>query len=201
MNNILILMILSTLFSALNPSRNASDQSGKKTDKWFEKKEWLEGWKSVPDESIDRRQFSESYRKHRERWEKAFQFLRDNDFGKMELKRYDILGDELYATVSRYLTKDAGEAAFEAHRKYIDIQYVTEGKEWIGIAPLSYKRTMIQPYDAEKDIEFMTVSGGTERLALPGRFFIFFPSDAHKPGLADGSKGNVLKIVVKVKAD
>ncbi len=180
--------------------KNSGYQSEKKNDKWFEKREWLQGWKAIPDSSIDKKELEVSYKKFRDRWVKAFGFLKNNELRSMELKRYDIDGDNVYATVSEYITKSPGDTHYEAHRKYIDIQYVVSGKERIGIAPLSTKQAVIQPYDPVKDIEFMSVSGGREHLAIPGRFFILFPGDAHMPGLMDGSKDTVRKVVVKIKA-
>jgi YhcH/YjgK/YiaL family protein len=142
-----------------------------------------------------------SYFKNKERWDKAFSFLKSNDLSGLELKRYDIDGDNLYAPVSEYLTKNEEDAKYEAHQKYIDIQYVVSGKEQIGVAPMSQKKDIIQPYDATKDIEFLTVTNGENRTALPDRFFIFFPGDAHRPGLKDGENSPVRKVVVKVKVD
>lgn len=175
--------------------------SSKKIDKWFEKGDWLNGWQVMPDQSINRKAFAISYFKDKERWDKAFNFLKSNDLSGLELKRYDIDGNNLYAPVSEYLTKNEEDARYEAHQKYIDIQYVVSGKELIGVAPLSHKKDVLEPYDASKDIEFLTVTNGENRLATPDIFFIFFPEDAHRPGLKDGENSPVRKIVVKVKID
>lgn len=175
--------------------------SDKKISKWFEKGEWLNGWTVSPDASVNRKAFAVSYLKYKERWDKAFTFLNNSDLSKLELKRYDIDGDNLYATVSEYITKNEEDVKFEAHQKYIDIQYIVTGKEQIGIAPISLKKEVLVPYDATKDIELMTVTQGTDLKAAPERFFIFFPSDAHNPGLKDGENSMVRKVVVKVKVD
>jgi len=66
---------------------------------------------------------------------------------------------------------------------------------------MSLKKDVLEPYDGTKDIEFLTVTGGENRLADPDRFFIFFPEDAHRPGLKDGENSPVRKVVVKVKVD
>ena len=102
----------------------------------------------------------------------------------------------MYAPVSEYLTNNIEGSKFEAHQKYIDIQFVVTGKEQIGIAPISMKKEVLTPYDPTKDIEFMTVTQGTFLKAAPDRFFIFFPSDAHGPGLKDGENSQVRKVVV-----
>jgi len=204
MKNSLLIIIVMTVLSGLTGCADSTDPSvwsSKKIDQWFEKGDWLNGWQVKPDQSIDRKEFAVSYFKNRERWDKAFSFLKNSDLQGLELKRYDIEGDDLYAPVSEYLTKNEEDARYEAHRKYIDIQYVIIGKELIGVAPLSQKKEILEPFDSTKDIEFFTVTGGVDHLALPDRFFIFFPGDAHRPGLKDGENSPVRKIVVKVKVD
>jgi YhcH/YjgK/YiaL family protein len=154
----------------------------------------VNGWQVQPDQSINRKAFAVSYFRNKERWDKAFIFLKSSDLTALELKRHDIDGDNLYAPVSEYLTKNEEDARYEAHQKYIDIQYVVSGKELIGVAPMSQKKDVLEAYDSTKDIEFLTVTGGENRPALPDRFFIFFPED-HRPGLKDGENSPVRKVV------
>ena len=192
-----VLMSIAGIYGTQDPAL----WSNKKIDRWFERKEFIKGWNVRPDKSINRRAFAVSYFRNRERWDKAFNFLMSNDFTNMELKRYDIDSNNLYATVSEYLSKDPSTVSYEAHQKYIDIQYVASGEELIGIAPLVKMTGIVSPYDPAKDIEFLNISGGIDYKADPGRFFIFFPEDAHRPGLRDGDKATVRKVVVKLKVD
>ena len=204
MKNLLLKIMVLTVFFGLfgcKSSDDPSEWSSRQIDKWFEKDKWLNDWQVKPDASINRKEFAVSYFRHKERWDKAFTFLKENDLTKLELKRYDIDGDNLYAPVSEYLTKNEADARYEAHRKYIDIQYVISGKELIGVAPISDTKDILVPYDAVKDIVFMTVNQIKNLPATPDRFFIFFPDDVHRPGLKDGENSNVRKIVVKVKID
>lgn len=182
-------------------SRDPCTWSNKKIDKWFTKRDWRNGWSVLPDASINRKALAVSYFKNRERWDKAFNFLKSSDLSKLELKHYDIDGDNLFATVSEYISKNEEAANFEAHRKYIDIQYVISGKEVINIAPITTVKEVVIPYDVTKDIEFVTVSKVVNYKADPVRFFIFFPDDAHRPGLKDGVNSPVRKIVIKLKVD
>jgi biofilm protein TabA len=202
-NKTLTIMVLKSIFDLMGStsSSDPSTWSSKQIDKWFAKGEWSEGWTITPDASINKREFAVTYFKNKERWAKAFKFLKGNDLTKLELKRYDIDGDNLFATVSEYQSKNEETAKFEAHRKYIDIQYVISGKEIMNIAPINTVKEVLNPYDAAKDIEFVTVSKVVNYKASPSNFFIFFPSDAHRPGLKDGVNSAVRKIVIKVKVD
>jgi len=187
--------------SGCGTSNDPATWSNEKINRWFEQGEWLNGWKVKPDESINRKTFAISYFKNKDRWDKAFEFMKDNDLSNLELRRHDIDGDNLYVPVSEYMTKNEEDARYEAHKKYIDIQYIVSGKELIGLAPASLKKDILEAYDETKDIEFMTVTEGKNHLATPENFFIFFPDDIHRPGLKDGDNSPVRKIVVKVKVD
>ena len=197
------IMALISIFGLSGCSGNTdpSEWSKSKTDKWFEKGDWHKGWAVTPDNSINRLAFLKEYFKDSGRWNKAFAFLKDNDLAKLELKRYDLDGDSLYVIVSEYNTKDPEDARFEAHRKYIDIQYVVSGVELIGIAPLVSRVSVLQEYDATKDIEFLSVKQGMTVQATEASFFIFFPDDAHMPGLKVTTNAPVRKVVVKIKID
>ncbi len=199
-----IIAMLLMGFMELSGCRGVTDPtvwSQEKLDRWFNSTGWQNGWDVKPDSSIDKRDLAVAYFKHKDRWDKAFRFLKDNDLEVIELKRYDIDGDNLFATVSEYFTKDPDTAEFEAHRKYIDIQYVIRGKEIINIAPIATVEKVLSPYNEEKDIEFVTVENIINYTATPERFFIFFPDDAHRPGIKDQVNAKVRKIVIKVKAD
>lgn len=199
---ILLTMVLTGLTGIFGCSSDPSEWNDDKINEWFAKGEWLNGWQVEPDASVNKREFAISYFRNKERWDKAFDFLKSNDLRSLELKRYDIDGDNLYAPVSEYLSKKEGEAKFEAHRKYIDIQYVISGEEKIGVAPMSQKNDVVTPYDETKDIEFMTVKDSTYHKATQQNFFIFFPDDIHKPGMRTGEDSTLVKkIVVKVKVD
>jgi biofilm protein TabA len=204
MKKVIVIIMAIISFFGFTGSKNDSDPSTwstKKIDKWFASKEWCAGWNITPDASINKKELAVSYFKNKQRWDKAFKFLKTSDLSKLELKRYDIDGDNLFATVSEYLSKNEETTRFEAHRKYIDIQYVISGKEIMNIAPLINAKEVVTPYDAAKDIEFLTVDKINNYSATPANFFIFFPSDAHRPGLKDGLNANVRKIVIKVKVD
>ena len=197
-----ILVLIS--FIGLTGSKTATDPttwSDKKIEKWFTEKKWSEGWTVAPDASINKREFAVAYFKNNERWEKAFKFLKNSDLMKLEPKRYDIDGDNLYATISEYNTKNEETTKFEAHRKYIDIQYVIKGKEIMNLTPRALVKDVVTPYDSAKDIEFMNVEKMVNHTATPAIFFIFFPTDAHRPGIKDGVNAPVRKIVIKVKVD
>lgn len=200
---IIIVMLFSVFFGSagFNSSPDPSKWSSKKVESWFSQEEWLNGWAVKPDASIDKREFAIAYFRNKERWNKAFLFLKNNDLNKLELKRYDLDGDNLYVTVSEYATKNNEDAKYESHKKYIDIQYVAAGSEMIGLAPASQIGKITSEYNEGNDIAFYTVGKSQEIKATSDRFFIFLPSDIHRPGVKVSENAKVRKVVVKVKID
>ena len=183
--------------SACDPASHPSKWSEQKLKEWFDSGQFLNGLQMIPDASIDLRTFAIHYYDNKAKWDKSFAYLKNTDLTQLALGRVEI-GDGVYATVSEYLPKDREGMLFEAHKQYIDIQYIIAGKELIDVAPLK-NTTITKPYNAEGDAMFGTVTGFSALKATPGRFFVFFPNDAHRPGMKDGDENiTVRKIVVKL---
>jgi biofilm protein TabA len=126
----------------------------------------------------------------------ALEFLARKDLAALEIGRHDIDGDKVYALVQQYETRPREKGKWEAHRRYIDVQYVAAGIETMGYAPLD-KLTVTQPYAEEKDC--LLLSGEGSFLTVPEKtFVVFFPQDAHMPCLAFAAPVPVRKVVVKV---
>jgi YhcH/YjgK/YiaL family protein len=133
------------------------------------------------------------------RFAAAFSFLKqlpaDQPSG-----RYPLDGDDCFALVQTYTTKPSAAAKFEAHRKYIDIQFVQAGRETIFWTPLNTLTEIVQPYDADKDIAFYATPAHMVPIHLrAGEFTIFFPEDGHAPGMEYGGLTEVRKTVIKVR--
>lgn len=147
---------------------------------------------------IDKLSNSQLYSGLGERINKAFAYLKETDFSKIELGKYEIDGENIFALVNEYNTKDQNEGKLEAHKKYIDVQFVAKGKELMGYAPLE-NQTIIEPYNEQNDITFF--SGEKSFTLVEERMFaIFFPTDVHLPGIKVDEPAYVKKVVVKVKA-
>ncbi len=104
------------------------------------------------------------------------------------------------AIVSEYTTKEVNENGYEAHREYIDIQYLLKGYEKICCLPLEYLRET-KPYLLEKDAVFYEEAGlkPQEMIIGNGYFAIFYPQDGHMPCLISNLSEEVRKVVLKVK--
>lgn len=126
----------------------------------------------------------------------AIDFLLHNNLESLQLGRHAIHGDIVFVTV---MTAELGlGATWEKHRKYIDKQIPLAQGESIAWAP----------EDSILDFSFCNAAKGDiqlsrdpqEGLVCPipqGWFGIYFPTDAHRPGIGQGS---TRKAVVKVAA-
>lgn len=155
---------------------------------------------ALPDSMTDLVAWEKHYQMYPERWEQTFDYLAHTNLDSLPLGRIE-LSEDVYITISEYETKEPGDALYEAHRKYIDIQYLISGSEYIGILRDTTLLKEMQPYNEEKDIAFYTSNGGTLRKATPGNFFIFFPQDVHRPCVKEKEQVTVKKLVVKMKVD
>lgn len=150
---------------------------------------------------VDRLENAAAYQALGPRIAAALDYLRATDFSTMPHGRHDLDGDRLFAIVQRYQPKPLDQAAWEAHRVYLDVQYVFHGAERIGYAAAREDTPEAVPYNEEKDVVFYDVRGDFFELRA-GSFAIFGPQDIHAPGLAPVRPSPdpwVHKVVVKCR--
>lgn len=127
----------------------------------------------------------------------GLRFLETLPDGQLSDERVEIDGDAVFARFQRY-TSVAGEGRFyEAHRRYIDIQYIASGRERIRVTNLEVLAEQT-PYDAERDVAFYAQAPGTDIILGAGDFAILFPHEAHLPMMPVDDPAEVRKVVVKV---
>ena len=111
--------------------------------------------------------------------------------------RHELAGGA-YAVEMAYLAKPRAEGFFETHRRFIDVQVVVAGEELMELAAAP-RLGVTQAYDAAKD---MTKHADTDAASvlrvMAGDAAVFWPEDAHMPGLAVQAPALVRKTVVKV---
>lgn len=99
--------------------------------------------------------------------------------------------------VQQGTTKPWQDALLEAHREYLDIQYILEGEDTVGWAPVD-TLTPAGEFDTEKDCGFYT-GDNTPVVIKAGYCYVLFPEDAHAPCTHLEQPSDYKKIVVKLK--
>lgn len=164
--------------------------------KWVDSREWANRSKLKLSPATNNIEFAGQFHKNKAYWIKALAFLNDKKLDTLRPGRYPIAGDTVFAIISEGPTKASDQTTWESHRNYIDLHYVIKGKEKIGVAPVA-SAVVTKPYDATKDIANYTAVG-TYYEATPDEFFLFFPSDAHRPGIKTGTYDTDKKLVIKI---
>jgi YhcH/YjgK/YiaL family protein len=123
-------------------------------------------------------------------------FISKTDLAQLAIGVHPINDHGGFASVNEYNTKSIEDSFIECHRKFIDVQIIAWGEEKIGV---THKKFCIeQPYDDGKDLQ--KLDGRLDFITLlPGLFAVFFPHDAHEPGVRSGAEAvAVKKIVFKI---
>lgn len=129
----------------------------------------------------------------------AFEYLQKTDFRTKQPGRVDLDGDRMYATLSASKAKLASAGKIEAHRRYLDIHYLVEGKEMIG-SSASAGLEVIDPYKDANDVAFYKTPANYRRIELqPGEFAVFMPGQGHMPGCGPDTSAAIKKVVVKIR--
>ena len=122
---------------------------------------------------VDRLENLEKYASLNPLFAKAMEYLKATDLNAQELGKVKLQGDDLVVNFSQ--TKS-------------------------GVEVMGYTAREDLPeadYDADKDISFYPGLAESYIPVKPGMFAIFFPQDAHAPGVSpDGVKKVIVKVLV-----
>ena len=146
---------------------------------------------------FDRIENIDSYKGISEGMDKAFAFLKAVAID-MEVGAILELGDGLTARCLAYETKSVHDGIAEAHKRYIDVMLMREGYEQIGYMPVNELTNFTQDYDPETDASLAKEERMTMLPFDQGSFAVFFPQDAHMPGIECDGPRPVTRIVIKV---
>jgi YhcH/YjgK/YiaL family protein len=162
---------------------------------WIKKKEWANGLTLDLHSSVNTDSFYVAWHRNRKLWDAAFTFLKTQNLETIAPGKYPILGDQVFASVSEGPSNKKENVKWESHKDYVDLQYIIKGQETIGVADTS-KSTIVKPYTPDV-INYQTE--GNYYTAGQGKFFLFFPNNAHRPTILINEYPIVKKIVIKIQ--
>jgi len=136
----------------------------------------------------------------RDQCNKIINLIENTDFTKKEDGVYKTGTKDFYYIISTYNTCASVEKKpAEAHRKYIDLQYILYGEEKIGYADYRNPKISLKEYNGENDIElFSKIENESYFILKNDMYAVFFPEDIHRPGLTNKETRSVRKVIFKV---
>ena len=123
-------------------------------------------------------------------------FINRHDIKNLPCGKYLIDGENMYVNVVSYCTKDEAECIWEAHRDYLDIHYIIEGKEQIRVSNI--KNMKVQEYIQESDYVKMNGDASSYINLGEGEYLILFFEDAHMTGCYIEEPEVIRKAIFKV---
>lgn len=190
-------IFLFAFISCSHKTMSSTTSSGD-VNKWFNKKEYLNGLQAQPHSSVNKEEFARQYNANKDLWDAAFAYLKNTNLQTVAKGASMIILDKVKVSVTEDSTKNFEKTTWESHRKFIDIQYIVRGEEKMGVAPITEAK-VTRPYDAGRDAANYEVEG-KYYVSTTDRFFIFFPGDAHRPNITTGGNLPDKKVVIKVGA-
>ena len=130
-----------------------------------------------------------------ENFKQVAEYVKNNDLRSLTTGRHELENGVYMNVQDYYTTRPIEDGKYEAHRKYTDIQIILDGNEIMGYAHIDTLTAETEYNDAD---DYLLLQGeGTLLKVAQDNFVIFFPEDAHMPGVSE-KPGQVKKIVVKV---
>ena len=146
----------------------------------------------------------ESSSTYSETIQKAIQILKETVVTDMHHGKYPLDGERLILQINEITTGPKETKRPEVHKKYIDVQYMVHGHEYIGFYPDQKKVEVLEDQLDKNDVLFYKEDASVNEIMLPmtdGCYAIFFPEDVHRPCCQMGQAEDVKKIVLKIRVD
>lgn len=148
---------------------------------------------------LDNKSNTKLYKSLSENMCTALSIINDADLINKPVGKYEIENSKVYYMVQQYNTKPVADCFWEAHKKYIDIQYILSGSEIIAYSNINDLK-VTKEYDTVKDR--LILEGEGQNLVLKeGYYMILFPEDGHMPSIALNASAQVKKVVIKVPVE
>lgn len=126
---------------------------------------------------------------------KTIEYIKTNELISLVHGKHIIDGDNLWVNIVDAELREAKDAKFEAHNKYIDIQIPLSASERFGVKP---RKDCTQPIGEFNDADDYILFGDeieTIETVEAGEMIVFTPDTAHAPLIG---KGKIHKAIFKV---
>ena len=142
--------------------------------------------------------YTKNYYNLSEKIKLGLEYLENNDLKDTPNGKYEILGQDVFINIQDYTSKPEIQGKWEAHRKYIDIQFMIKGTEKIGVGEIQDYETT-EAYSEENDVEFLKTDKPSQFITMnENDYIILYPYDVHMPQITVDEPSYVKKAVLKI---
>ncbi|MAC84282.1 MAG: YhcH/YjgK/YiaL family protein [Arcobacter sp.] len=111
----------------------------------------------------------------------------------------EMISEDIFVLKQAYYTKNREDCFFESHKKYIDIQFMVKGEEYMDVCDLDSLEIETNYVEKTDFIKYKGKENGTSKLLITENCLaIFYPSDAHQPCVKVENKELIYKAVIKI---
>lgn len=132
-----------------------------------------------------------------EKIKKCFAYAKENDLMSYEKGSHEIEGDDLFVNIVEYETTNVENRFWEAHRYYLDLHLMLDGKEKIDV---NFTDNLEQKEFVEKD-DFLPMEGKENGFVIleEGDFLLCYPKDAHRTAVQVEDPMKIKKAIFKIR--
>jgi YhcH/YjgK/YiaL family protein len=133
----------------------------------------------------------------------AFEYLENIKGDISSIKEGDcikeMITEDIFVLKQAYGTKNREDCFFESHKKYIDIQFMIKGDEFMDVTSLDNLQ-VLNEYDENTDfIKYEGKESAISNLLIKeNELAIFYPTDAHQPCIKVDESQVIYKAVIKI---
>lgn len=132
-----------------------------------------------------------------EKIKECFAYAKTNDLKSYEPGRHDIKDDKLFVNIVEYETTKPENRFWEAHKDYLDLHLLLDGKEQIDLNFL--KNMDLGEYIKEDDYQKIEGNKNSSVVLSEGDFLICYPNDGHMTAIAVNEPQKIKKAIFKIK--
>ena len=127
---------------------------------------------------------------------KCFEYAASNNLLDFEKGSYKIDGNNLFVNIVEYETIDVENRFWEAHKNYLDLHLMLDGKEQIDV---NFIGNMEEKEFVEKD-DFLPLEGDKNGHVILEKddFLICYPNDAHRTAVKVNNPKKIKKVLFKI---
>ena len=126
----------------------------------------------------------------------CFEYAKNNELVSFEKGSYEIDGKDIFVNIVGYDTCENEDRFWEAHKKYIDVHLMLDGRERID---LNFIENLTQKeYEEEGDVLSLDGEPNSHVALSKDDFLVCYPEDAHMTALKVVEKENIKKAIFKV---